>query len=93
MFSCWRYLGCWLAIGLTGFGRPLLAADPEPKPVKSLILPGESFLVEDRPAFVLLPPESKRAKPQPWVMYAPTLPGYPDEHEKWTHEQFLAASV
>jgi alpha-beta hydrolase superfamily lysophospholipase len=58
-----------------------------------LILPGESFLVEDRPAFVLLPPESKRAKPQPWVMYAPTLPGYPDEHEKWMHDQFLAAGV
>lgn len=93
MFSCWRYLGCWLVIGLAGFGHPLLAADPEPKPVKSLILPGESFLVEDRPAFVLLPPESKRAKPQPWVMYAPTLPGYPDEHEKWMHDQFLAAGV
>jgi 6-phosphogluconolactonase len=63
------------------------------KPVKELILPGESFLVEGRPAFVLLPPEKKRAKPQPWVLYAPTLPGFPDTHERWMHERFLDAGV
>jgi hypothetical protein len=63
------------------------------KPVKELILPGESFLIEGRPAFVLLPPEKKRVKPQPWVLYAPTLPGYPDAHEKWMHERFLDAGV
>ncbi len=58
-----------------------------------LISPGEAFLVQDRPAFVLLPPEGERRQPQPWILYAPTLPGYPDEHEKWMHEQFLAAGV
>src|SRR5688572_1538149 len=63
------------------------------KPVKELILPGESFLIQERPAFILLPNEDKRTQPQPWVMYAPTLPGYPDSHEKWMHEQFLAAGV
>ena len=63
------------------------------QPVKSLILPGESFLVAGRPAFILWPEESKRTKPQPWVLYAPTLPPYPDSHEKWMHEQFLAAGV
>ncbi len=62
-------------------------------PVKELILPGESFLVDGRPAFILLPPAAKRTTPQPWVMYAPTLPGLPDEHEKWMHEQFLAAGL
>jgi pimeloyl-ACP methyl ester carboxylesterase len=62
-------------------------------PVKKLILPGESFQVQGRPAFVLLPPEEKRQKPQPWVFYAPTLPGFPDEAEKWMHEQFLAAGI
>jgi hypothetical protein len=31
--------------------------------------------------------------PQPWTLYAATLPGYPDEHEKWMHGQFLAAGV
>ncbi|HEV7282960.1 MAG TPA: prolyl oligopeptidase family serine peptidase [Pirellulaceae bacterium] len=63
------------------------------KPVKDLILPGESFLIEGRPAFVMLPKKEKRSEPQTWVMYAPTLPGYPDSHEKWMHEQFLAAGV
>lgn len=61
--------------------------------IKKLILPGEAFLVEGRPAFIFWPEEAKRARPQPWVMYAPTLPAYPDVHEKWMHEQFLAAGV
>lgn len=72
--------------------RGLSAAD-DGAPVKKLILPGEAFLVEGRPAFILLPPEAKRTKPQPWIFYAPTLPGLPDSHEKWMHEQFLAAGV
>jgi dipeptidyl aminopeptidase/acylaminoacyl peptidase len=61
--------------------------------LKTLILPGESFLLDGRPAFVLLPPEAKRRTPQPWIFYAPTLPNLPDEHERWMHEQFLAAGV
>lgn len=86
-------LGRWCLLALlfafaSGF-RP--AAGEEP--VKQLILPGESFLVEGRPAFILWPEEAKRKEPQPWVMYAPTLPPYPDSHEKWMHEQFLAAGV
>lgn len=60
---------------------------------KELILPGESFELQGRAAFVLLPEEGKRRQPQPWIMYAPTLPGYPDQHEKWMHEQFLAAGI
>lgn len=76
-----------LTLALAGACR----ADDEP--VKRLILPGESFLVADRPAFVLLPPENQRTKPQPWVLYAPTLPGLPDEHEKWMHQRFLDAGV
>lgn len=61
--------------------------------IKELILPGEAFRVEGRPAFVFLPPQDKRITPQPWIMYCPTLPGLPDTHEKWMHEQFLAAGV
>src|SRR5262245_18995033 len=53
----------------------------------------DNFTVEGRPAFLFLPPEAKRAKPQPWIFYAPTLPPYPDEAERWMHEQFLAAGV
>jgi pimeloyl-ACP methyl ester carboxylesterase len=74
---------------------PLSAADESnaAQPVKTLILPGESFLVEGRPAFILLPSAEKRQTPQPWIMYAPTLPGYPDSHEKWMHKLFLTAGV
>ncbi len=65
----------------------------EPTEIKKLILPGEAFLVADRPAFILWPAEGKRQTPQPWICYAPTLPGLPDEHEKWMHEKFLASGV
>lgn len=70
-------------------------ADPQATgdEIKKLILPGEAFRIEGRPAFVMLPPEGKRSQPQPWIMYAPTLPAYPDSHEKWMHEQFVAAGV
>jgi alpha-beta hydrolase superfamily lysophospholipase len=63
------------------------------EPVKQLILPGEVFVVDDCQAFVMLPSQEKRETPQPWVMYAPTLKNLPDQHEKWMHEQFLAAGV
>lgn len=69
------------------------AADEPGPPVKKLILPGESFLVAGRPAFILTPPENLRRTPQPWVMYAPTLPPYPDQAEKWMHEKFVAAGI
>ncbi len=80
----------WVCLLMFICAAPLSA---EEKPVKKLILPGESFLVGGRPAFILWPPEEKRQKPQPWIMYAPTLAAYPDRHEKWMHEQFLAAGV
>lgn len=80
---------CSAALGGAVHLHTAAAADP----VKQLILPGESFIVDGCPAFVMLPAEAKRTIPQPWVMYAPTLPGLPDEHEKWMHGQFLAAGV
>jgi alpha-beta hydrolase superfamily lysophospholipase len=59
-----------------------------------LVLPAtENFTVEGRPAFIFLPPEALRKKPQPWIFYAPRLPAYPDEAERWMHEQFLAAGI
>lgn len=67
-------------------------SDPNSAPAR-LNLPGESLTVEGRPAFILMPLKELRASPQPWVMYAPTLPGYPDEHEKWMHEKLLAAGI
>src|SRR5438874_9651781 len=92
-------MGLWIrcfvcvAIGLLLFGRHASGEEPAKAPIKKLILPGEAFLVEGRPAFILWPPEKERRQPQPWILYAPTLPPYPDDHEKWMHEQFLAAGV
>ena len=84
-----RNLICALACILTTSSA--LAAE---EPVKKLILPGESFLVEGRPAFILTPKGDSSVKAlRPWVMYAPTLAGYPDEHEKWMHTQFLDAGI
>ena len=68
-----RSLAC-LAIGLSICGLHANGEEPT-APIKKLILPGEAFLVQDRPAFVLLPPEKERRTPQPWILYAPTLPG------------------
>ena len=62
-------------------------------PVKTLILPGESFLVGEHSAFIFTPPANKRRNPQPWIFYAPTLPPYPDENERWMHERFVAAGI
>ena len=75
---------------VVGLNATLLMAE---EPVKTLILPGESFLVEGRPAFILTPKPGELTGPTPWILYAPTLSGLPDIHEKWMHEQFLAAGV
>lgn len=58
------------------------------------LLGGESFQLAGRHAFLMkptTPPESDQAKP--WIFYAPTLPSYPDEAERWMHQQFLEAGV
>ena len=56
-------------------------------------IPAESLEIDDKPAFILLPPEAKRQTPQPWIMYAPALPAYPDDHEAWMHRQFVDAGI
>ena len=73
--------------------QQLALAPSAPGPTPKLVLPGENFTIADRPAFIFLPPEAKRSKPQPWIFYAPTLPAYPDGAERWMHEQFLAAGI
>ena len=62
-------------------------------PPKLVLSNTELITVDGRPAFMFLPPETKRANPQPWIFYAPALPGYPDEAERWMHEQFLNAGI
>jgi hypothetical protein len=71
-----RSLAC-LAIGLSICGLRASGEEPAGAPIKKPILPGEAVLVQDRAAFALLPPEKERRTPQPWILYAPTLPGYP----------------
>src|SRR5689334_21993155 len=87
-----------LVVAFVLSGSLVIADEPpaktaKPAPPKKLSLPGENFTVANRPAFVFRPPEEKRTRPQPWILYAPTLPAYPDEAERWMHEQFLAAGV
>ena len=66
---------------------------PSGAPSKLTLPDTENFTIEGRPAFIFLPPAAKRATPQPWIFYAPTLPAYPDEAERWMHAQFLAAGI
>lgn len=62
-------------------------------PKKKLPLPGEVFLVESRPAFVILPESKSTNQPIPWVWYAPTLPGLPGDAEHWMFERFTRAGI
>lgn len=62
-------------------------------PQKKLPLPGEVFLVKERPAFVILPGNKSGTTPIPWVWYAPTLPGLPEGAEKWMFERFTKAGI
>ena len=71
-----------------------VAVETDPPPVKTLILPGEVFRVEGHTAFLFHAEAAEPAAgPRPWILYAPTLPAYPDEAERWMHEQFAAAGV
>nr|MCU0780880.1 prolyl oligopeptidase family serine peptidase [Akkermansiaceae bacterium] len=63
------------------------------KPAKQLPLPGESFTVAGRPAFLILPENRDAAQPTPWVWYAPTLPNLPAAEERWMFGEFLAAGI
>ena len=58
---------------------------------KKLPLSGESFRINDRNAFVILP--KKTEKKTPWVWYAPTLPGLPAKSEIWMFQRFLANGI
>lgn len=70
----------------------LQAGSKMPPPALTLPL-HQRFQLGGRPAFVMLPPPHLRQQPQPWIFYAPTLAAYPDEAERWMHEQFLAAGI
>lgn len=64
-----------------------------PEVEKDLPIPGEAFLVEGRPAFLISPAEVGSGPTAPWVWYAPTLPGLPGDAEKWMFRRFLDAGI
>lgn len=55
-------------------------------------LPGEGklFEVEGCSAFLISP---ENTDTRDWVWYAPTLPAYPDENERWLFERFVEAGL
>jgi len=55
--------------------------------------PAQEFTVDGCRAFVILPPPAAPAGKQPWVWYAPTLPGLPAPEETWMFERLLAAGI
>jgi pimeloyl-ACP methyl ester carboxylesterase len=71
------------------------AAEGDPQKTKTLPLPGESFLVESRPAFLTTTtaPAKEKLNSKPWVWYAPTLPAYPAKEEQWMFQQFMDAGI
>lgn len=71
-----------------------LASVSTAEPVKKLVVPGEVFEIDGRPAFLFTAgAETAGAGPKPWIMYGPTLPAYPDAAETWMHERFTRAGV
>lgn len=61
---------------------------------KKLPLAGESFRLNGRDAFVILPQRNREStEPIPWIWYAPTLKGLPGQEETWMFRRFLAAGI
>lgn len=62
-----------------------------------VLLGGESWLLNGRHAFLMMPENRHGDKDSnaghPWIFYGPSLPRYPDKAESWMHQQFLNAGV
>jgi alpha-beta hydrolase superfamily lysophospholipase len=87
-----RAAGRIALLAAVAFTAIAAVADP---PRKQLILRGEVFEVAGRTAFLFTPAADATppTQPKPWILYAPTLPAYPDAAEQWMHEQFTKAGV
>jgi len=94
--SAWLRIVAMIAVAVS-CGGPAAGCEPAAAggPHKDLVLPGEVFTVAGRTAFIFTPAAAAvpSAGPRPWILYGPTLPGYPDTHERWMHEQLTAAGV
>jgi arylsulfatase A-like enzyme/predicted esterase len=80
-------------------GKGKAGAGPDPQTAakpgrKQVLINGETFDLEGRPAFRMVPEKpASTTGGKPWVFYGPTLPVYPDEAERWMHERFLASGI
>lgn len=80
------------AKGKGGAGPEAQAAAKPPR--KQVLVNGETFLLEGRLAFRMVPEKPAAGEGgKAWLFYGPTLPAYPDEAERWMHERFLAAGI
>jgi Concanavalin A-like lectin/glucanases superfamily/Prolyl oligopeptidase family len=82
-----------ISIMLVVFGLASSGEADGPKPQVVAAPQRQEFSIDNRPAFILMPPE-KKSGPTPWVFYAPTLgTGLPGDAEQWMFRQFLAAGI
>jgi len=84
-------LRCFLAA--LAFTVTSIAENPQAAEVKNLPLPGEVFAVAGRPAFFIAAEGGAGVKAKPWAWYAPTLPNYPGQEERWMFERFREAGI
>jgi arylsulfatase A-like enzyme len=85
----------FVALAKADLPKPKKAAKaPEKKPASGQVLiNGEKFQLGGKDAFIMLPSKEKRASPQAWIFYGPTLPRSPDVHEEWMHRRFIDAGI
>lgn len=80
-------LALFISAGVT------LSRGGEATPEKKLPLPGEVWRIDGHTAFLIPAGEPPAGRPKPWVWYAPTLPPYPGEAERWMFERFTRAGL
>ena len=83
-----------LALALIAFTGVAFSRGGEAAAEKKLPLPGEIWKIDGRTAFLIPAAEPPAAgRPKPWVWYAPTLPPYPGDAERWMFEHFIRSGV
>ena len=83
-----------LTLALIAFTSVTFSRGGEAALEKKLPLPGEVWRIDGRTAFLIAPAEPPPAgRPKPWVWYAPTLPPYPGDAERWMFERFTRAGI
>jgi len=80
------------ALFFLGFATLAVPATALP-PQAGFPVAAEFFVVNDRPAFLALATKAPAGEPQPWVLFAPSLPNSPNHHEEWLLRQLLEAGV